>query len=81
MDLSHQLSVAKKASENASQVLLSYLGKLKQIRSKPDAGLVSEADTEAERIIQETFDQSGLNYNFLGEESGKGRDQQSDFRW
>ena len=81
MNLDQQLSVAKKASENASQVLLSYLGKLKRIQTKPDAGLVSEADHEAERVIQKTFEDSGLKYNFLGEETGAGRDQISDFRW
>lgn len=70
MNWQKELEAARVAAQEATTVLVRYLGKLRQIRVKPDAGLVSEADHESERVIKDVFDSYGLGYGFLGEETG-----------
>lgn len=48
--------------------LLGYFGKISHIESKEKAGLVSEADKESERIIQEYLSLNCPDVAFLGEE-------------
>lgn len=48
--------------------LLGYFGKISQIEAKEKAGLVSEADRESEKIIQEYLLRHHPETEFLGEE-------------
>jgi myo-inositol-1(or 4)-monophosphatase len=48
--------------------LLGYFGKISQIESKEKAGLVSEADRETEKIIQNYLKENCPDVDFLGEE-------------
>ncbi len=48
--------------------LLGYFGKINQIEAKEKAGLVSEADREAEKIIQTYLFEHCPDVGFLGEE-------------
>lgn len=48
--------------------LLGYFGKISHIESKDKAGLVSEADRESERIIQDYLSRFHPEVGFLGEE-------------
>jgi myo-inositol-1(or 4)-monophosphatase len=49
--------------------LLGYFGKINHIEEKDKAGLVSEADRESERIIQQYLAEHCPDVGFLGEES------------
>src|SRR5438309_792720 len=75
-----ELAATKVAGEMASQVLLRHLGRLQHIRVKPDAGLVSEADQESERVIFDSLNAQGFTYSFLGEESGYSKQNETG-RW
>ncbi len=63
------LSKALKAARLGREVLLHYFGRLEHIEEKFQAGLVSEADKEAERVIFEYLRKSFPEDEFVGEES------------
>lgn len=63
------LRQAIKATRLGRQVLMDYLGKLKKVEEKFQAGLVSEADQESEKVIKEYLFQHYPEFEFLGEES------------
>lgn len=50
-ELEKRLDVAREAARQARALLLSYFGRLKNVRDKLQQGLVSEADVESERLI------------------------------
>lgn len=63
------LSIAIKAVSLGREVLLNYFGNLEHVEEKFQAGLVSEADKESERIIAEHLKKNFPSIEFLGEES------------
>lgn len=60
---------AMKACRLGREVLLKYFGRLEHVEEKFQAGLVSEADKESERVISEYLKQKFPQIEFLGEES------------
>lgn len=68
MDLSKALKAAEMAADLGREVLLRYFGNLSQIEEKEMAGLVSEADLEAERVIAECLQRELPGSDILGEE-------------
>lgn len=63
------LQCALRASRLGREVLAHYFGRLEQVSEKFQAGLVSEADRESERVIKEYLKRSYPEFDFLGEES------------
>ena len=51
------------------EVLLNYFGNLEHVEEKFQAGLVSEADKESERVIAEHLKKKFPEFEFLGEET------------
>lgn len=68
-ELRELLRCALKASRLGREVLLHYFGRLEHIEEKFQAGLVSEADKESERVVSEHLRRSFPEIDFLGEES------------
>lgn len=68
-DWKQVLSQAIKAVSLGREVLLSYFGNLEHIEEKFQAGLVSEADKESERVIAEHLKKNFPTIGFLGEET------------
>lgn len=68
-DWKQVLSQAIKAVSLGRQVLLNYFGNLEHIEEKFQAGLVSEADKESERVIAEHLKKNFPEIEFLGEET------------
>lgn len=66
---SHALYTAILAGRRGREVLLKYIGKIENIEKKFQAGLVSEADKESEKVIFEILKKDFPNDEFLGEES------------
>ena len=58
------------AAEKAAEVLISRFGKISRIQKKGAIDLVTEADTESERIIIQTIRSSFPDHAILAEESG-----------
>ncbi|MGE5086263.1 MAG: inositol monophosphatase family protein [Bacillota bacterium] len=69
MDWQQVLGIAIKAVSLGREVLLNYFGNLEHIEEKFQAGLVSEADKESERVISEHLKKNFPDIEFLGEES------------
>ncbi|MGZ3775004.1 MAG: inositol monophosphatase family protein [Pseudobdellovibrionaceae bacterium] len=69
MDWKQVLSQAIKAVSLGRTVLLNYFGNLEHIEEKYQAGLVSEADKESERVIAEHLKKNFPKIDFLGEET------------
>jgi len=69
LDLKQALSTAQKASQRGREVLLHYFGQLKKVQDKVQAGLVSEADIESEKVIVEELQRGFPDIPVLGEES------------
>lgn len=63
------LGQAIKAVSLGREVLLNYFGNLEHIEEKFQAGLVSEADKESERVIAEHLKKNFPSIEFLGEET------------
>ena len=63
------LDQSLKACEVGREILLEYFGQLKKIEEKKQAGLVSEADKESEKAIQNELRKILPEAEFLGEES------------
>ncbi|MNJ99879.1 Inositol-1-monophosphatase [compost metagenome] len=68
-DWEQVLRTAIKAVSLGREVLLNYFGNLEHIEEKFQAGLVSEADKESERVIGEHLKKNFPEIEFLGEES------------
>lgn len=69
MDWKQVLGQAIKAVSLGREVLLNYFGNLEHIEEKFQAGLVSEADKESERVIAEHLKKNFPTIRFLGEET------------
>lgn len=69
MDWKQVLSQAIKAVSLGREVLLNYFGNLEHVEEKFQAGLVSEADKESERVIAEHLKKKFPDFEFLGEET------------
>ncbi len=63
------LLVAIKAARLGREVLLKYHGRLEHIEEKFQAGLVSEADRESEKVIFDYLRKNFPHDEFIGEES------------
>lgn len=63
------LRCALHAARLGREVLLHYFGRLEHIEEKFQAGLVSEADKESERVIRDHLYRQYPDIDFLGEES------------
>jgi myo-inositol-1(or 4)-monophosphatase len=68
LDLAQALKTAEKAALAGRQVLLDYFGRLKRVQEKAQAGLVSEADIESERVITRILREDFPDIPVLGEE-------------
>ena len=64
------LKVALNAAKGAGLIALKHYKRLKNISLKEGAGLVSEADLQAEKFIMKTIRKSFPDDQFLGEEGG-----------
>ncbi|HVK62294.1 MAG TPA: inositol monophosphatase family protein [Bdellovibrionales bacterium] len=72
------LAAAQAAANDASKVLDSHFGHLRNVEEKYQAGLVSDADREAEKAIVGLLKKTFPDHAFLGEEYGSsGSDQDS----
>ncbi|OFZ14016.1 MAG: hypothetical protein A2Z20_10385 [Bdellovibrionales bacterium RBG_16_40_8] len=69
LNLDKAAQVALKAAIKGRYVLLEYFGRLSQVSEKNQAGLVSEADLESERVITEYLLAEFPAMRVLGEES------------
>ncbi len=68
------LTAALRASDKGREVLLHYYGRLSNVEKKHQAGLVSEADKESEKVIFDYLRSQFPDDEFLGEESAYGHD-------
>lgn len=68
-DLEKAMAVGLKACELGREVLLKYFGRLEKVEEKFQAGLVSEADQESEKVIIDYIKNFFPNSEFLGEEA------------
>ncbi len=75
------MKVATSATSKARKVLLDHFGKLTQVRPKPGAGLVSEADVLAEQVLIRSISAVFPEHGFLGEEGVVAFDSSSPFVW
>lgn len=64
---------AIRAARVGREVLLHYSGRLQNVQEKFQAGLVSEADKESERVICNFLAKEFPSFDFLGEESAYGK--------
>lgn len=71
-DWKQVLGQAIKAVSLGREVLLNYFGNLEHVEEKFQAGLVSEADKESERVIAEHLKKNFPEFEFLGEETFAG---------
>ncbi len=78
--MTRELEVAVAAAEAAGEVLRNGFGRHHQIEYKGEADLVTEADEEAERKIEEVLRKVFADHGMLSEESGE-TEGQSDARW
>lgn len=69
IDLGQALQVGLKACRLGREVLLKYIGNLQHVSEKFEAGLVSEADKESEKVISDYLRKNFPRIEFLGEES------------
>ena len=68
MELKPSMELAAKA---AGKVLLKYFGKTFEVREKLQAGLVTNADLEAEAAVIKILRKARPDFGFLAEESGQ----------
>jgi len=78
--LTKELKVAVAAAQAAGEVLRDGFGRQHQIKYKGQADLVTEADEEAERKIEEVLRDTFPNHGMLTEESGE-LEGEGDARW
>lgn len=80
--LKRALPLAKQAALEAGEFIHKKFGKFRQLHSKPDAGLVTEVDHGAEKIIFKMLQKHFPQDRFWGEESGLSKAAaQSPFCW
>jgi myo-inositol-1(or 4)-monophosphatase len=68
------------AGHAAGRVLLKYFGRRFDVREKDQAGLVTNADLEAERAALRVLKKARPDFGFLAEESGASQ-KQTEGRW
>lgn len=73
-NLNDILYKALRAVRLGREVLLHYSGRLENVQQKFQAGLVSEADVESERVIRAELLKHYPDFEFLGEESATDKD-------
>lgn len=73
--------IAIEAALAAGNILTTHFGKIKNVQKKDKAGLVTEADKNAEGVILSIISKSYPKHSFLCEESGKTEKADSDYRW
>jgi myo-inositol-1(or 4)-monophosphatase len=78
--LTRELDVAVAAAEAAGEMLRDSFGRQHQIEYKGEADLVTEADEEAERMIEEVLREAFPDHGMLAEEGGETQGQ-DDARW
>lgn len=77
IDVDKALQVAHKAALLGREVLLNYFGHLKDVSEKDQAGLVSEADVESERVISEYLLSEFPTTSIYGEEGEHSKQDKS----
>jgi len=80
MNFSELLNLAISAAQTGGAVTKKYFGKLKEISHKPDAGLVTVADKEAEEEIIKIIHSKFPDHQIYAEESGEQKTE-SNVRW
>lgn len=78
--MSEMLEVAKKAANEAGEVVLKLRDNLKVKTKSNDSDVLTQADLASEKIILATLKSSFPKYNYLSEEMGK-EDNKSEFTW
>jgi myo-inositol-1(or 4)-monophosphatase len=64
------LVVANEAADQAGEILKKYFGRISKVEEKFQAGLVSEADREAELAIKSVLSKAFPGHHLMGEETG-----------
>ena len=80
MDLAPCKQTAIAAAYKAAEILRSRFGNISRIHKKDAVEIVTEADTESEKVIISAILARFPEHSILGEESGL-KDGDSDFRW
>lgn len=80
MDLEFVKRVGIAAAFKGGNVLRSHYGKIAKIDKKGDIDLVTEADTESEKVIIETIKKLFPDHSILAEESGWNKGE-TDHQW
>ena len=80
METDQIFDVAESAGRRAIAVLLEYFGKA-GIQHKSSRNLVTEADFQAEKTIQQTILEAFPNHQILGEEGGAIGGDDADSLW
>ena len=70
MDLEPFKQIATRAAYRAAQVLRSKFGNIRDVREKQAREMVTEADTESEKVIVDTIRERFPEHSILGEEGG-----------
>src|SRR3989344_8884472 len=78
--MSEMLEVAKKAANEAGEVVLKLRDNLKVKTKSNDSDVLTQADLASEKIILATLKSSFPKYNYLSEEVGK-EDNKSEYTW
>ena len=73
LNLDQAAQVALNAAHKGREVLLDYFGRLSNVSEKKQAGLVSEADLESERVITDYLRSEFPEMAILGEEGEYGK--------
>jgi myo-inositol-1(or 4)-monophosphatase len=76
LDLTQALNTALSASRLGRKVLLDYFGQLKKVQVKAQAGLVSEADIESEKVIAAELARGLPGVAMLGEEDSFAKNEE-----
>lgn len=76
-----ELTIAKKAAKLAGALLMSHLGRLKDVRYKSLKDPVSEADRGSEALISRIIGDAFPDDGFMGEEDTRREPQSSGRRW
>lgn len=80
-DLKQSLLTARQAAHLAGDLLRRKFGRFRSLNEKPNAGLVTEADKGAEKLIIQHIGKRYKDHSFLAEESGVTEYLRSPFRW
>ena len=80
MDLAPYKQTAISAAYKAAEILRSRFGNISRIHKKDAVEIVTEADTESEKVIISTIGDRFPEHSILSEESGL-NDRTDEFRW